>query len=75
MFCSFPECPSHILVCERQQVRDYPHNLHLTKYLVLLCTFSYNTKNSEKKKHFRLVPVDTLSDSGNFEGYSKVIPG
>ena len=36
--------------------------------------FSYNTNTSEKSKHLRLVPLDILSDSDDFEGYSKVIP-
>ena len=35
----------------------------------------YNINRSYKSKHFRLVPLDILSDSDNSERCNKVIPG
>ena len=76
VFCSFLQCPSHIPVCETQQVTNYPHNLqHYAKYLRLYVFFHTIPTIQKKSKHLRLVPLDILTDSDNLEGYSKVIPG
>ena len=75
VLCSAPAFSAlliYVPICETQQVTNYPHNLqHYTKYLVLYVLF-YTIPTIEKKsRHFRLVPLDILSDPDNFEGYTK----
>ena len=55
---------------------NYPHTLqHHTKYVVLYVRIHVTSTRHRKSKHSRLVPLDVLSDSDNFEGCCKVIPG
>ena len=56
-----------------QQATNYPHTLHHTKYLV-----SYVRIHTISTSHkFSSSPIDNLinSDSDNFGGFTKVIPG